>query len=100
MRRAWWPFGDIPLTSNDTGVFFWIGFVWTALLVVAWPIWLSGKLLGVSPWTVNVRRKGKIVRSEKVKGLDESGQRIREIADELRPPAPPDGEPASGAIVY
>ncbi|MDX1890850.1 hypothetical protein [Mycolicibacterium sp. 050158] len=100
VRRTWWPFGEVLWDSNDSGVLFWIGFLITAGMLIAWPIWLSGKVLTLSPWTIKVRRKGKTVRSEKVKGWAESRRRMAEIVDELRAPAPPDGEPESHAVVY
>ncbi len=100
VRRVWWPFGELIWDTNDSGIFFWIGAITTVPLLVAWPFWLLARFLGAS-WTIKVRRKGKVVRSEKVKGWGASGRRMSEIADELRAQAMPDtGEPESRAIIY
>lgn len=100
VRRVWWPFGEVTGTSGDTGIFFWIGVLFIVFVVVGWPIWLIAKLLKLSPWTIKVRRKGKVVRSEQVKGLAASRRRMADIRDELQAPTPPDGEPESHAVVY
>ena len=100
VRRAWWPFGEGLWSSADSGFFFWVGILYTVFVMIGWPIWVSAKLLNLSPWTINVRRKGKVVRSEKVKGLAASRRRMVELADELRAPTPPNGEPESRAIVH
>ncbi|CAN5434296.1 hypothetical protein BH09ACT7_BH09ACT7_15360 [soil metagenome] len=100
VRRVWWPFGEITWDPNDSGFFFWLGFLFTAPLLIAWPFWLVARFLGAA-WTIKVRRKGKVVRSEKVAGFGASRRRIVEIADELRAAARSEtGEPESGAIVY
>jgi hypothetical protein len=99
VRRVWWAFGDIEYAPTEWGILFWISFVWTACQLIAWPIWLVVKVVGLSPWTIHVRRKGKIVQSEKVKGFGASRRRIVELADELRArPGPVTGEPESGAV--
>jgi len=100
VRRAWWPFGEGLWSSDDSGFFFWIAALYTVFVVIGWPIWLVAKLLDLSPWTINIRRKGKIVRSEKVKGLSASRRRMDELLDELQTPPPPEGEPESRAVVY
>jgi hypothetical protein len=98
VRRVWWPFGELIWDTNDSGIFFWIGAITTVPLVLAWPFWLLARVLG-APWTIHVRRKGKIVQSEKVKGFGASRRRIVELADELRArPGPETGEPESGAV--
>ena len=100
MRRAWWPFGEVGGSSGDSGILFWIGVLSILFVVIGWPIWFVAKLLTLSPWTIKVRRKGEVVRSEQVKGLVASRRRMAEIVDELQAPTPPDGEPESRAIVY
>jgi hypothetical protein len=100
VRRAWWPFGEVVGPSGDSGLLFWIDVVSTVFVVVGWPIWVAAKLLKLSPWTIKVRRKGKVVRSEKVKGLSASRRRMVELVDELRAPTPPEGEPESRAVVH
>jgi hypothetical protein len=100
VRRVWWPFGEIVYASTESGILFWIGMLFTAPVVIAWPFWLLARFLGAA-WTIKVRRKGKVVRSEQVKGFGASGRRMGEIADELRAQALPDtGEPPSGAVIY
>lgn len=100
VRRVWWPFGEIEWTSSDDGIFFWIGFLLTAFVVIAWPIWLGVRFAGVTPWTIKVRRKGNVVRSEKVKGFGASRVRMRAIAEEVRGTSVNRDEPESGAVVH
>ncbi|MET0701170.1 MAG: hypothetical protein ABWY93_16060 [Mycobacterium sp.] len=100
VRRVWWPFGEIVYVSTDSPILFWIGMLFTAPVVIVWPFWLLARFLG-APWTIKVRRKGKVVRSEKVKGFGASARRMAEIADEQRAQARPEtGEPASGAVIH
>lgn len=100
VRRAWWPFGEVTGPSGDSGILFWIGVLSTLFVVIGWPIWLLAKVFKLSPWTIKVRRKGKVVRSEQVKGFAASRRRMADIREEVLAPTPPDGEPESRAIVY
>jgi hypothetical protein len=89
VRRVWWPFGEILYAPTDYGVLFWIAFIWTACQFIAWPIWLLAKVSGLSAWTIKVRRKGKVVQSEHVKGFRASRDRMRALAVELQTPDGP-----------
>ncbi|MCI4676211.1 hypothetical protein [Candidatus Mycolicibacterium alkanivorans] len=97
VRRVWWPFGTLLLDLPEWGGLFAIGMLLTLPLVVIWPFWVLAHFLG-APWTLVVRRQGKEIRREKVKGWYESRQRMAGILDEARRQGSPEAE--SGATVY
>lgn len=97
VRRVWWPFGTWLLDLPEWGGLFVLGIVLTALLVVIWPFWLATRFLGV-PWRLIIRREGKEVRRETVKGWQASRSRIAELLDELRGEGGPE-LPAGATIV-
>lgn len=85
VRRVWWPFGTIAFDPGDSGVFFWIGLMFTLPALIIWPFWLAARFFG-APWTIVVRRKGDDPREEKVRGWAASRARIAEIVAELQRP--------------
>lgn len=97
VRRVWWPFGTWLFDLPDWDWLFILGLLVLAPLVVIWPFWLLARFLG-APWTLIVRRQGKEVRREKVKGWNGSRDRIAEILDEARREGSPEAE--SGAEVH
>lgn len=97
VRRVWWPFGTWLLDLPEWGGLFAIGMLLTLPLVVIWPFWVLARFLG-APWTLVVRRQGKEVSREKVKGWNESRQRITEILPDARRQGSPEAE--SGATIY
>jgi len=74
-----------------------IGLVVTLPFIIAWPFWLLARFAG-APWTLVVRRKGKEVRRETVRGWADSRQRMRDIIAEARSQGGPEAE--SGATIY
>ncbi|MEU0496539.1 hypothetical protein [Mycobacterium sp. NPDC006124] len=98
VRRSWWPFGEGLWSSDDAGPLFWIAALYTVFVVIGWPVWLVAKLTNLSPWTIKIRRRGKVVRSEKVKGLAASRRRMVELVEELSVPRPPEGEPGEAGM--
>lgn len=49
------------------------------LLLLLLPLWVLARTLFGTPWIIVVRRNGKVLGEEAVRGWDESGERIRQI---------------------
>jgi hypothetical protein len=84
--RRWW-FTPIPWESGIAFIDM-IIFVVVLPFMVAWPIWLLLKSLGV-PWSIVVERGDTKVGEEKVRGWKKSGERIDEIARLVQAGTPP-----------
>jgi hypothetical protein len=75
--RRWWlnpSIGETGLGPLDALIFL----IMLPFLLV-WPFWLASKWLGAA-WTVDIKRDGVKVGSEKVRGWKRSGQRVEELA--------------------
>lgn len=91
VRRLRWPFGEMFFNPDWPDWLFVIGLVVTLPFVIAWPFWLVARFLG-APWTLVVRRKGREVRRESVKGWTASRQKMQEILAEARREGGPEAE--------
>jgi hypothetical protein len=74
--RAWWVFDPVPTGSGDAFGQLVLGIL---LMILLWPVSLIAHGLGL-PWTIVIERDGRRVGKEKVRGWNQSGQRIQEIA--------------------
>lgn len=70
-------------------------------VLLAWPFWYASKWLGAR-WSVEIRRDGKKVGEERVRGWGKSGQRVDELtqaaeagalAQQYRDPTPASAQP-------
>ena len=73
--RAWWIFDPSPTGATDL----WGIVLAILLMVLLWPVSFIAHGLGL-PWTIVIERDGQRVGKEKVRGWNESGHRIQEIA--------------------
>jgi len=97
-RRHWYDMSNWnDADAVDDG---WSLVTFTLLAVAWWPVWFSTHWLGL-PWRIVIKRDGKTVDEEEVRGWHESRRRIREItewaaAETLQQsPAMPPVEPGS-----
>jgi hypothetical protein len=92
--RRWWIFDPLPGGGNTGIEGLVLGFVLAILLMVLlWPVSLVVHWLGV-PWAIVIERDGKRVGKERVRGWNESGRRVQEIAESVAAGAwrPVDGQ--------
>jgi hypothetical protein len=97
VRRVWWPFGEMLFDFDWPDWAFVIGLAVTLPFVIAWPFWFAARFLG-APWTLVIRRAGREVRREKVRGWRRSRHRMYEILAEVRAAGSPESQ--SGFTVY
>jgi hypothetical protein len=79
VSRKWWDLLKLESPAFDGTPMETVQMFIQLPLMVMWPFWLAAKWLGV-PWTIVIKRNGKQVGREKVRGWRSSGARVDEIA--------------------
>ncbi|MDT5010293.1 MAG: hypothetical protein QOH57_1910 [Mycobacterium sp.] len=95
--QRWWL--NPWLGSTGLDILDFIIFIVMLPVLIAWPFWYASKWLGAR-WSIEIRRDGKKVAEERVRGWGKSGQRVAELrqvaaAGALAQQYPPEPEQAT-----
>jgi hypothetical protein len=74
--KRWWL--NPWLGSTGLDILDLIIFIFMLPILIAWPFWYASKWLGAR-WSIEIRRDGKKVGEERVRGWGPSGQRVDEL---------------------